>query len=82
MSSLYDELCEKVKMNPKVSRPGVAKFDLSLLLFNERESLHELWQAADRLCQSADSATLSELHVSVDKLRPIFGERGEVTRRK
>jgi hypothetical protein len=47
MSCLYDELCGKLKKEPGLTRRGGARFDLSLLLFNARESLRDLWEAAD-----------------------------------
>ena len=42
MNSLYDELAEKVKKEPRVSKPTVARFDLTLLLFNAGDALREL----------------------------------------
>jgi len=34
MKSLYDELAEKLKQDPRLTKPSVARFDLGLLLFN------------------------------------------------
>jgi hypothetical protein len=75
MRSFYDDLSEKLKQDPRLTKHGGARFDLSLLLFNARESLHELWVAADRYLQSHDGAALVDLQDAVEKLRPIFGER-------
>jgi hypothetical protein len=47
MSSLYDELAEKLRKDPRLTKRGGARFDLSLLLFNARDALRALWDAAD-----------------------------------
>jgi hypothetical protein len=78
MSSLYDELAEKLRQDPRLTRRGGPRFDLSLLLFNARESLHELWVAADNEVTHAKSQghrPSEPLEAAVEKLRPIFGER-------
>ena len=77
MSSLYDELSEKLGQDPRLTKRGGARFDLGLLLFNHRDSLSELWQAADRCLQSRDGEALDDLQRAVEKLRPVFGERKE-----
>jgi len=80
MSSLYDELSEKLKKDPRLTKRGGARFDLSLLLFNARDSLRELWDAADLEVTEAKSEGRhpSELlEAAVEKLRPIFGERSK-----
>lgn len=78
MQSLYDELAEKVKREPRRSKPSVARFDLTLLLFNAGDALRELWMAAD----DELAATTKEgghpsarLAAAVEALRPIFGAR-------
>lgn len=77
MSSLYDDLSEKLKKDPRLTKRGGARYDLGLLLFNARDSLRELWQAADRYIQSPDAEALGHLHDAVEKLRPLFGQRSE-----
>ncbi|MGE5527600.1 MAG: hypothetical protein ACM3X6_00455 [Patescibacteria group bacterium] len=75
MPSLYRDLAEKIKQDPRLTKRGGARFDLSLLLFNAGDSLCGLWEAADRYLQSRDGAALDGLRDAVEKLRPIFGER-------
>jgi hypothetical protein len=75
MNSLYDELAKKVNKDKRVTKRGVSTFDLTLLLFNARDSLNELWQTADHYLQSPHDEALANLQDAVEKLRPIFGER-------
>ncbi len=78
MSSLYDDLSKKLEEDPRLTKRGGARFDLTLLLFNARESLRELWDAADKEVAKAkrEGYPPSEpLAAAVEKLRPIFGER-------
>ena len=78
MSSLYDDLCEKLKKDPRLTKRGGPRFDISLLLFNARDSLRELWEAADTDLTEArrEGHHPSErLEAAVEKLRPIFGEK-------
>ena len=78
MSSLYDDLSEKLSKDPRLTKRGGARYDLSLLLFNARDSLRELWEAADIEVAEAkrEGDHPSEpLQAAVEKLRPIFGER-------
>lgn len=77
MKSLYADLSEKLERDPRLTRRGGARFDLGLLLFNARDSLCELWEAADRCVRSPDSQALGDLREAVEKLRPVFGERGD-----
>jgi len=77
MRSLYDDLSEKLKKDPRLTKRGGARYDLSLLLFNARDSLCELWETADRYIQSRGSEAFGDLHDAVEKLRPLFGERSE-----
>lgn len=79
MNSLYDDLSEKLKKDPRLTKKGGARFDLSRL-FNARDSLRELWEAADREVTKARSEghhPSERLEAAVEKLRPIFGERPE-----
>ena len=78
MSSLYDDLCEKLKKDPRLTKRGGARYDLSLLLFNARDALRELWEAADVEVTQAKSQgrhPSERLEAAVEKLRPIFGKR-------
>ena len=80
MSSLYDELSEKLKKDPRLTKRGGARYDLSLLLFNARDSLRELWDAADievTEARRAGDQPSKLLEAAVEKLRPIFGERSK-----
>ena len=83
MSSLYDDLSEKLKKDPRLTKRGGARYDLGLLLFNARDSLRELWDAADIEVTKAKRQGYhpSELlEAAVEKLRPIFGERSKPVR--
>ena len=80
MSSLYDDLAEKLRKDPRLTKRGGARYDISLLLFNARDSLRELWEAADievteakRQCHRPSEP----LKAAVEKLRPLFGERSK-----
>ena len=78
MSSLYDDLSEKLNKDPRLIKRGGARYDLSLLLFNARDSLRELWDAAEREVTEAKREGYhpsERLQAAVEKLRPIFGER-------
>jgi hypothetical protein len=78
MSSLYDELSEKLKKDPRLTKRGGPRVDISLLLFNARDSLRELWIETDIEITKAgrEGNRLSEsLEAAVEKLRLIFGER-------
>ena len=80
MSSLYDDLSEKLKKDPRLTKRGGARYDLSLLLFNARDSLRELWEAANFEVTKAkrEGHHPSELlESSVEKLRPIFSDRSK-----
>jgi len=78
MNSLYDDLEEKLKKDPRLTKRGGARYDLRLLLFNARDSLRELWEAADievTRAKSEGHRPSEPLEAAVEKLRPIFGER-------
>jgi hypothetical protein len=80
VSSLYDDLSGKLGPDPRVSSRSVAKFDLTLLLFNARASVNELWAAADDVLaaqRDAGGPATARLAAAVETLRPIFGDRGE-----
>jgi hypothetical protein len=47
VSSLYDDLSERIKKDSRLTKRGGAGFDFNLLLFNARDSLRELWEAVD-----------------------------------
>jgi hypothetical protein len=75
VSSLYDELAEKLRQAPRLTRRGGARADIGLLLFGARDELRELWAAAERCLRSQDAAALGALGDAVEKLRPLYGER-------
>jgi hypothetical protein len=78
MSSLYDDLSEKLARDPRLTKSGGPRYDLSLLLFNARESLRELWDAANAEVAQTKSlgGTPSEpLEKAVEALRTIFGDK-------
>jgi len=75
MISVYDELSEKIKRDPRLTRQGGPRQDLGIILFAEREAIDELWRAAERCTASAEGADFAELRIAVEKLRSIFGER-------
>jgi hypothetical protein len=78
MSSLYDDLAAKLEKDPRLSKSGGARYDLGLLLFNARDSVRELWVAADVEVAEAgrEGRVMPErLDAAVEALRPIFGER-------
>ncbi len=74
MASLYEDLCRKLEQDPRLTKRGGPRADLGLLLFNARDALFGLWQAADRQVHSG-GAVPADLRAAVDRLRPIFGER-------
>lgn len=78
MSSLYDELSAKLKQDPRLTKRGGARYDLGLLLFDERDALRELWEAAagEVAAAGAEGRRVPErLEAAVEALRPLFGER-------
>lgn len=78
MHSLFDELTEKLAKDPRRTKKGGARFDLSLLLFNAREAVRDLWVAADAVCTTAEQQGQpppETLASAVARLRPIFGHR-------
>ena len=78
MNSLYDDLAEKLKKDPRLTRQSGARFDLGLLLFNASADLAELWAAADgEISETRQEGRppSARLENAVEKLRPIFGER-------
>jgi hypothetical protein len=80
MTSLYDELSEKIKQDPRLTKRGGARADLGLLLFNARDALRDLWEAAElevTKCEREGHQPSELLKAAVEKLRPLFGERKE-----
>lgn len=75
MKSLYDDLTEKLARDPRLTKRGGPRVELSLLLFNHRESLHDIWVAAERCVRTGGGEGMDDLRAAVDKLHPIFGER-------
>ncbi|MBL8923997.1 MAG: hypothetical protein JNJ54_34390 [Myxococcaceae bacterium] len=72
-ASLFDELSEKLAKDPRLTRRGGPRVDLSLLLFNARDEVRALWTAADATARAGEVSP--ELEAAVDRLRPIFGAR-------
>lgn len=78
MASLFDELNEKVKREPRLTKRNMPRADLGLLLFNAKDELRALWQAsADEVARATTEGRAPDaaLAAAVDKLRPVFGER-------
>lgn len=78
MGSLYDDLADKIARDTSLTRRSVPKADLTLLLYNSRSALHELWLAADEEVRGRvkrGSTPSTRLVSAVEELRPVFGER-------
>jgi hypothetical protein len=78
MASLYDELTEKLARDPRVTRRSGARADLGLLMFNARDSMRELWIAAQETVaadRDVPDASRERLSRAVEALRPVFGDR-------
>jgi hypothetical protein len=75
MPSLYDELSEKLKKDPRLTKNLGPRTDIGLLLFNFKDDLRDLWLAADRALGPENPGADEELRAAVEKLRPLFGER-------
>ncbi len=75
MTSLFDELSEKLARDPSLTKRSTPRVDVSLLLFNARDDVRQLWLAAEKGVQAPDARALENLRAAVEKLRPIFGER-------
>lgn len=71
MASLFDEV--DAKIGPRVTARETSRFDMTLLLFNARHAVRDLWVAADA---AAGPGAPANLRAAVDALRPIFGDRG------
>ena len=74
--SLFDELSDKLRKDPRLTKKGGPRVDLSLLLFNARDDVRALWDAAEQDVAAAkrDGRT-SSLEPAVEALRPLFGSR-------
>lgn len=68
--SLFEELEAKLARDPRLTKRGGPRVDLSLLLFNARADVRALWLAAAAVEQPSP-----ELREAVEKLRPLFGAR-------
>lgn len=78
MISLYDELSDKLDRDPRLTRRGGPRQDLGLILFNARDPLRRLWDAAAEEVVRArrdGRGASDELRSAVEELRPVFGER-------
>lgn len=67
VTSLYETLAEKLRREGGGGRLGGARADISILLFNYREAIQELWLAAD----AGDRERTAK---ALEALRPLFGE--------
>ncbi len=75
MRSLYDELSERLKNDTRPAHRAGPRADVGLLLFSNRDALHDLWMAAERVERLGDAEAQVTLHNAVERLRPLFGER-------
>lgn len=76
MASLYDELDAKIAADPSLMKRSGPRVDLSMLLFNHRDAISELWHAAaEASAEQPGAGRSARLEAAVDALRPIFGER-------
>jgi len=74
MTSIYENLAQKLKHEGGGGRLGGARADISVLLFNHREAIHELWLASDEV--AAQPGRSDRLQEAVEALRPLFGPPG------
>lgn len=77
MTSLYEELSAKLARDPRLTKKGGARADLGLLLFNARDDVRALWEAAAAEVARARQAghPADALEAAVQALRPLFGPR-------
>jgi hypothetical protein len=75
MISVYDELAEKNRRDPRLTARNGARQDLGILLFSRKEDIAALWKAAAAAIDRAGAEDGEELRSAVEKLRQIFGER-------
>ncbi len=74
--SLYDELSDKLRKDPRLTKKGGPRVDLSLLLFNARDELRALWDAAEQdVAAATRDGRTSSLEPAVEALRPLFASR-------
>lgn len=91
MRSVVEELLDKIAAesgggaraarSPARGARSVARADLGMILYAEREALDALWKAADTAVRAGASAGLggpeaTSLAAAVERLRPLFGPRG------
>jgi len=75
VSSVYDDISRRLARDPRLTKRGGARFDMSLMLFNQRECIHELWMAADEhLACGGGGDDKNRLREAVEKLRFVFGD--------
>jgi len=83
LTSLFDELNDKVRKDPRLTKLNMARADLGLLLFNARDTICELWKAAEaEVATATREGRNAPLAAAVEKLRPIFGERRSASSRR
>lgn len=76
MRSLFDELTGKLEADPRLTKKGGPRVDLSLLLFNARNEVRALWLAAAEEVDATKRAgrlPSQSLLDAVEALRPVFG---------
>lgn len=95
MRSVVEELLDKIAAEARGGTPpdpgrvrsrsrgprSVARADLGMVLFSEREAIDALWKAADAAVRAGAAAGLAgpeapALAAAVERLRPLFGPRG------
>lgn len=65
--------------SPARGARSVARADLGMILYAEREALDALWKAADasvRTGAGLEGPEAASLAAAVERLRPYFGPRG------
>lgn len=77
MSSLFDDLSGKLEKDPSRMKRGGPRYDLGLLLFNARDSIRDLWLAAEHDSCDEGRSPSERLVKAVEALRPIFGEQNK-----
>ena len=78
MRSLYDDLSEKLKQDPRLTKRGGARFDMSLLLFNSRDDLHELcWLLID-ICDHGGTTIWTTCTVRSRSYGPYLAKAPEI----
>jgi len=75
MISLYDELADRLHTDSTARGRNGPRADIGMLLFAQRDDIHDLWIAVDMFDRHSDPSARERLHTAMEKLRPLFGER-------